>query len=83
MKESRIAADPYQWPYNGELRPENTALLVIDMQIDFCWFGGYVDKMGYDLSLTRAAIAPIQVLLKAIRRVVTRCFTPAKGIDPT
>ena len=27
-----IPADPYPWPYNGDLRPDNTALLVIDMQ---------------------------------------------------
>jgi len=27
-----VAADPYPWPYNGDLRPENTALVVIDMQ---------------------------------------------------
>jgi hypothetical protein len=27
-----VTADPYPWPYNGDLRPENTALIVIDMQ---------------------------------------------------
>jgi biuret amidohydrolase len=63
-----VAADPYPWPYNGDLRPQNTALIVIDMQIDFCGPGGYVDKMGYDLSLTRAPIAPIQSVMAAMRK---------------
>lgn len=62
-----VQADPYPYPFNGELYPHNTALIVIDMQTDFCGQGGYVDKMGYDLSLTQAPIAPIQRLLAVMR----------------
>ena len=46
------------WP-STETSPDNTALIVIDMQIDFCGEGGYVDEMGYDITLTRAPIRPI------------------------
>ncbi|NEP18160.1 MAG: cysteine hydrolase [Leptolyngbya sp. SIO4C1] len=62
-----VNSDPYPYPFNGDLRPGNTALIVIDMQTDFCGEGGYVDKMGYDLSLTRAPIAPLQRLLSVMR----------------
>jgi nicotinamidase-related amidase len=66
-KPKLVKADPYPWPYNGNLRPQNTAFLIIDMQTDFCGPGGYVDKMGYDLSLTRAPIGPIQSVLAVAR----------------
>ena len=62
-----IDANPYPWPYDGDLQPSNTALIVIDMQTDFCGVGGYVDAMGYDLSLTRAPIEPIRRVLAAMR----------------
>lgn len=62
-----VEASPYLYPYNGDMRPENTVLLVIDMQTDFCGVGGYVDKMGYDLSLTRAPIQPILRVLEILR----------------
>ena len=63
-----IAADPYPWPFDGDLRPGNTALVVIDMQVDFCAPGGYVDVMGYDIALTRAPIEPIGRVLVAFRQ---------------
>jgi len=62
-----VAAEPYPYPYNGDLRPANTALIIIDMQTDFCGEGGYVDRMGYDLSLTRSPIEPIKKLLQVMR----------------
>ena len=62
-----VNATPYPYPYNGDLRPENTVLIIIDMQTDFCGIGGYVDKMGYDLSLTRAPIEPIKKVLTLFR----------------
>ena len=68
---SFVAADPYPWPFDGRWSAADTALIIIDMQIDFCGVGGYVDKMGYDLSLTRAPIEPIKRTLAAFRARVT------------
>jgi nicotinamidase-related amidase len=67
MAEAHVPADPYTWPFDGDLRAANTALLVIDMQTDFCGYGGYVHRMGYDLSLTRAPVEPIGRVLAAVR----------------
>lgn len=64
-----IEATPYLYPFNGELTAKNTALVIIDMQTDFCGYGGYVDQMGYDLSLTRKAIKPIKELLELVRKI--------------
>jgi biuret amidohydrolase len=63
-----ISASPYPWPYDGDLRPENTALIIIDMQTDFCGKGGYIDGLGYDLSASRACIEPIGRVLTAFRK---------------
>jgi biuret amidohydrolase len=62
-----IPGDPYPWPFDGDLTPKNTVLIIIDMQTDFCGKGGYVDSMGYDLSLTRAPIEPIKSVLATMR----------------
>ncbi|WP_313552428.1 isochorismatase family cysteine hydrolase [Pseudomonas sp.] len=67
MNLRHLASAPYPWPYDGRLDPVNTALVIIDMQTDFCGVGGYVDTMGYDLSLTRAPIEPIKRVLEVMR----------------
>jgi nicotinamidase-related amidase len=77
-----VASDPYPWPYDGDLRPANTALMVIDMQTDFCGIGGYVDTMGYDLSLTRAPIAPITATLAATRAAGLHVIHTREGHRP-
>ncbi|MBB5407485.1 MULTISPECIES: biuret amidohydrolase [Paraburkholderia] len=77
-----IEARPYSWPYDGNLRPDNTALVIIDMQTDFCGYGGYVDKMGYDLSLTRAPIEPIKRVLGPMRELGFTIIHTREGHRP-
>jgi len=67
LKNFSLPADPYPWPYDGRLAKDDSTLMVIDMQTDFCGIGGYVHKMGYELGLTRAPIEPIQAVLAAMR----------------
>ena len=77
-----VDAEPYAWPYDGTLDPARTALVNIDWQTDFCGPGGYVDAMGYDLQLTRAGLAPTQVVLAACRDVAMTIVHTREGHLP-
>ncbi len=77
-----VESKPYPWPFDGDLRTANTAVMVIDMQTDFCGPGGYVDRMGYDLALTRAPIEPIRKVLRAARAGGYRVMHTREGHRP-
>src|ERR1017187_4653473 len=82
MSFQSFAADPYPWPYDGGFSAADTALMIIDMQTDFCGIGGYVDKRGYELSLTRAPIEPIRRVLARARALGFHIIHTREGHRP-
>jgi len=54
-----IPGDPYDFPIEGALVPEKTALMIIDMQRDFCDPSGYMHTRGGDVSLARSIVPRI------------------------
>lgn len=59
-----IAAEPQQVTFDLE----RTALIVIDMQNDFCAKGGWVDYLGADYTPDRAPIEPLKRLVPKLRQ---------------
>ncbi len=53
----------------ARVRPEHTALLIIDMQKDLCSEGFLCDQAGRDLRATRSIVPALQKLLAAARQV--------------
>ncbi|GGG17139.1 cysteine hydrolase family protein [Paenibacillus abyssi] len=54
-------------PYAYACRPERTALIIIDMQNDFCAPGGFGERLGNDITPTRSIIPVISDVLAAAR----------------
>jgi biuret amidohydrolase len=55
-------------PGQQRLHPAATALVVVDMQNDYCSPGYYMDQAGYDIDRLRRPILPVQNALSAARR---------------
>ncbi|PWR18538.1 cysteine hydrolase family protein [Zavarzinia aquatilis] len=84
----QIEARPYGFPYDGPIKPARTALLVIDLQVDFLSPQGYFALKGYDPSRLRAILPAVNLLLKTARAagctiVHTRQGYRADGADLT
>ena len=74
-----IGAEPYLWPYDGDIDPAKTALILIDWQHDFCGPGGYVDTMGYDINAIRRGVAPTQESAGSLSRYQRTYRDPHSG----
>ena len=83
----RIQAQAYDFPCRGVgVTPDNTAVVVIDMQVDFCGVGGLTSVSGVDLAMMREPIEPIRRVLAAARAfgmkvIYTREGHRADGAD--
>jgi nicotinamidase-related amidase len=65
-----VAARPVSVQADGKLITidlARTALIVVDMQNDFCHPAGWLAHIGVDVAPARAPIAPLQRLLPALR----------------
>jgi ureidoacrylate peracid hydrolase len=68
---------------DARLRPAHTALLVIDMQNDFCAAGGYIETVvGKDASGCRAIAPAIMRLVGAARAASVPVFWIKANYDP-
>lgn len=55
-------------PQSIVIDARKTAMIVIDMQNDFCTQGGWLDHIGVDFSNARKPIGPLQRLLPVLRQ---------------
>ncbi len=62
-----IEAHPFNFPYTGKLNPRTTALIVIDMQVDFISSQGYLARKGYDNSALREIVPNVSNLADSAR----------------
>lgn len=62
-----IKARPFDYPYDGRLDPAQTAVLAIDLQVEFLSSDGYFAHKGYDPAPLRAVIEPVKRLTGAAR----------------
>jgi nicotinamidase-related amidase len=69
-------------PYDFELRPDEAALLIIDMQRDFVEPGGFGAALGNDVTQLHRTIAPLQALLAAAREAGMLVIHTREGHKP-
>jgi nicotinamidase-related amidase len=72
----------YPWPFDGRLERDNSALLIVDMQVDFCARGGWHDQLGIDLAPLRRPIEPLRRVLGGLREAGYRILYARECYQP-
>jgi nicotinamidase-related amidase len=68
MMHFQVPGDPHPWPQDGKTPGTSCALIVVDMQHDYCSPGYYIDQAGYDTRRLSEPIERIQRVLPVARR---------------
>lgn len=63
MRKNAAKAKPFDFDYD----PRKTALIIIDMQRDFCAPGGFGEALGNDITPTKSIIPTVRKVLDAAR----------------
>ncbi|MER8389014.1 cysteine hydrolase [Mesorhizobium sp. M1380] len=74
-----IKAEPFDFPYDGRLIAETTALIVIDLQEDFLSTTGYFARQGSDPGPLRAILPTVNRLIAAARAAGVRIIHTRQG----
>ncbi|KAF4278796.1 hypothetical protein CNMCM8057_008532 [Aspergillus fumigatus] len=82
VRKGQIPAVPYDWPHDATLTPYTTALVIIDMQKDFCSPGGYMEYQGYDISAAQSLIPKLQQVLNTFRTAGFPVYHTREGHRP-
>ena len=78
----QLRAEPYKFPIGGNFDPARTAILVIDMQRDFCDPEGYLHSRGDDVTHLRSIVSIIKNVLQRSRACGIKVIYTREGHRP-
>lgn len=79
MPVAAIDALPAPWPSDVDGWPQDTALLIIDMQRDFCEEGGYLASMGYRVDSVRPIVERIAAVRNGLAQLGVQVIFTREG----
>jgi len=77
-----VASQPYSFPVEGRFEPQQAALLIIDMQRDFCDPRGYMGSRGDDVLAAQALVPRILAVREAARAAGMKVMYTREGHRP-
>jgi nicotinamidase-related amidase len=75
----QVPGDPHSWPRDPDKALSACALIIVDVQHDYCSPGFYIDRAGYDTARLSEPVPRIQRVLAAARRASLRVIYTRHG----